>query len=484
VLVAVLGFGYILTGRPVMVNINGQAYPIRTHRPTVDAVIQSLGLTLQPQDRLYPPPGGQLGPGQTLTINLARPLFIEADGHTRSWLTHQSTIAGVLTEAGLTLNPRDKILVNGVEARHNAPLPLVQPALPAFTGLANLLAFSRTPLGAVSARPEPVQLTVRRAIPLTLVDDRVSSAFFTTQSTIGQALQEQGVTVYQGDQVTPGLDTPLAPGMRVYIKRATPITINADGRQVNLRTLHPTVGPALTEAGVALMGQDFSQPAADTPLKANMQIKVVRVHEAFEIEQEFIPFETNWIPDESMELDQREERQPGITGVIKTRTRIRYEDGQEVERRLEDKWLDQAPSDRVVAYGANVMVRTLQTPDGPIEYWRKISMLLTPYTAASSGKSRDDPLYGITRTGVRVSYGMAAVDPKVISLGTQLYVPGYGRAVAADTGGLIVGKHIDLAFDEGQPIPDLYNWGDVYILTPVPPANRIRYVLPQWPQRE
>ena len=56
-------------------------------------------------------------------------------------------------------------------------------------------------------------------------------------------------------------------------------------------------------------------------------------------------------------------------------------------------------------------------------------------------------------------------------------------ALATDTGGLIVGKHIDLAYDDNQSLPDLYGWRDVYILTPVPPADTIRYVLPQWPPR-
>jgi 3D (Asp-Asp-Asp) domain-containing protein len=171
----------------------------------------------------------------------------------------------------------------------------------------------------------------------------------------------------------------------------------------------------------------------------------------------------------------------GVTGVIKSRTRIRYENGQEVWRGLEDEWLDQEPSTQIIAYGTSVVVRTLDTPAGPIEYWRKISMLVTPYNAATSGKSADHPQYGITRTGLRVGFGMAAVDPKVIPLMSKIYVPDYGIALAADTGGLIVGKHIDLAFDDHQPLPDLYGWRDVYILTPIPPADKIRYVLPQWP---
>ena len=229
------------------------------------------------------------------------------------------------------------------------------------------------------------------------------------------------------------------------------------------------------------MGQDFSRPQANQALAADVPIEVVRVHETIEIEQEFIPFESEWIPDAEMEIDQQEKRQEGVTGVIKSRTRVRYENGQEVWRALEDEWLDQEPSTQVIAYGANIVIRTLNTPTGPLEYWRKISMLTTPYNAATSGKSADHPQYGLTRTGLRVGYGMAAVDPKVIPLMTKIYVPDYGVALAADTGGLIVGKHIDLAYNDNQPMPDLYGWRDVYILTPVPPADKIRYVLPQWP---
>jgi 3D (Asp-Asp-Asp) domain-containing protein len=207
------------------------------------------------------------------------------------------------------------------------------------------------------------------------------------------------------------------------------------------------------------------------------------VREALAIEQEFIPFETRWEPDEEMDLDRQELRQQGTTGVIKTRTRIRFENGQEVVRAVEDEWLDREPSDRVIAYGTKITVRTLETEAGPIEYWRKISMLATPYSAATSGKAPDHPRYGITRSGLPAGYGLVAVDPKVIPLMTDLYIPGYGQALAADTGGLIKGKHIDLGYDEDQPLPDLYEWRDIYVLTPVPPADQIRYVLPNWPQR-
>jgi 3D (Asp-Asp-Asp) domain-containing protein len=38
----------------------------------------------------------------------------------------------------------------------------------------------------------------------------------------------------------------------------------------------------------------------------------------------------------------------------------------------------------------------------------------------------------------------------VIPLGTRMTVPGYGEAVAADTGGAIVGSRIDLWFPTAQ----------------------------------
>ena len=281
----------------------------------------------------------------------------------------------------------------------------------------------------------------------------------------------------------PAADTALFAGMSIFLQRSTPVTVRVDGQSLAVRTRHLTAAGALAAAGIPLMGQDYTVPALHQPLAAHDTVQVVRVRELLHVDQEFIPFETTWLPDESMDLDRQEVRQPGATGVLKTRTRVRLENGQEVARQVEDEWLDQEQRPREVAYGTKITVRTLDTEAGPVEYWRKLSMLQTPYSAATAGKDPTHPRYGVTRSGLPAGFGKVAVDPKVIPLLTNLYIPGYGPALAADTGGLILGKHIDLGFDEGQPMPSLYKWGDVYVLTPVPPADKIRYVLPNWPQR-
>ena len=54
---------------------------------------------------------------------------------------------------------------------------------------------------------------------------------------------------------------------------------------------------------------------------------------------------------------------------------------------------------------------------------------------------------GITATGIPARHGVVAVDPNVIPLGSRLYIPGYGEAIAADTGGAIVGHTIDLCME-------------------------------------
>jgi 3D (Asp-Asp-Asp) domain-containing protein/peptidoglycan hydrolase CwlO-like protein len=55
-------------------------------------------------------------------------------------------------------------------------------------------------------------------------------------------------------------------------------------------------------------------------------------------------------------------------------------------------------------------------------------------------------LRGTTATGIPVAWGVIAVDPRVIPLGTRMFVPGYGEGVAADTGSAVKGNIIDLWF--------------------------------------
>ncbi|HID63638.1 MAG TPA: DUF348 domain-containing protein, partial [Anaerolineae bacterium] len=268
---------------------------------------------------------------------------------------------------------------------------------------------------------------------------------------------------------------------QIYIERSTPITIQVDGHLIRTRTLGDTVSDALAQEGIVLLGKDYTEPELDAPIVGDVAIRVVRVKEATIIEQEPISFETVWRPDPNLELDHQRLDQEGQDGVTKRRIHVVYEDGQEVARTLEAEWVDREPQNKVIAYGTKIVLRELETPEGTFTYWRKFRALATSYTAATSGKSPDHPEYGITRLGWQMRKGIVAVDPRVINLKTRLYVPGYGVGVAADTGGKVRGRHVDLGYDEDN-LKLWYNWVDVYLLTPVPPLDQICWVLPNWPR--
>lgn len=85
---------------------------------------------------------------------------------------------------------------------------------------------------------------------------------------------------------------------------------------------------------------------------------------------------------------------------------------------------------------------------------KEITVKSTAYTAYCKGCS------GITATGINLKKNpnakVIAVDPKVIPLGTKVYVEGYGEAVAGDTGGAIKGNKIDVHMSTTQKAK---NWG-------------------------
>ncbi|HID86754.1 MAG TPA: DUF348 domain-containing protein [Anaerolineae bacterium] len=327
----------------------------------------------------------------------------------------------------------------------------------------------------------PLNIEVQRAVPIYVNDDGMPVTVYTTAPTVGQALQQVGVIIYPADELNLDLRTPVTPGLHLTIQRSKPVTILADGRVIETRTRAKTVADLLAQEGVTLSGKDYTLPEVETPVQDHLTVQVIRVEEDFFVEEEPIPFETVWRPDPELEIDHRRLDQKGEDGVYKRRYRIVYENGREVSRTLEKEWVDREPTTEIIAYGTKIVIREMETPEGMIRYWRKMRVLATSYSAATSGKSPDHPQYGITRLGWEARKGVIAVDPRVISFHTRIYVPGYGIGAAVDTGGKIRGLRIDLGFDE-DALELWYRWVDIYLLEPPPPADQIRWILPNWPR--
>ena len=153
--------------------------------------------------------------------------------------------------------------------------------------------------------------------------------------------------------------------------------------------------------------------------------------------------------------------QEGSDGQELTTTKITYYEGKEFAREIISTEITQ-PVDKIINRGTKVVWRTLTTPDGEIRYWRKLRVYATHYDQHCLGCNE------WTATGMRAGKGVIAVDPKVIKLRSQVYVPGYGRAIAGDTGGAIKGNIIDLGFDDARTAGWSARYVDIYLLDKEP----------------
>ncbi|MFQ5945824.1 MAG: ubiquitin-like domain-containing protein [Anaerolineae bacterium] len=459
---------FLSTQEAVALVVGGETVLHRTHQTTVAGVLEELGVELGEQDLVRPELSSSLEGLVRIEIRRAVAVTVEVDGRTVALETLASTFGEVLEEAGIVVGPADRVVLEGG--------PVVSPG-DSLTERLPPLSEGASPL---HVRLNPLSLSVMRAVRFEVIDGGVSLPVESRATTVGDALRRARIVFYEEDWVRPDLSAPIFPGLRVNIQRATPLTLESDGQRLETRVLGETVGDALQAEGIALAGKDYTRPATDVPLQEGLVIQVVRVTEEFKVESEAIPFETLWQPDPELELDRRRIAQVGQEGVLRRLIRFVYEDGELTEQTVEREWVAHPPQDHINAYGAKIVWRELETPQGTIRYWRHMRVFASSYTAATSGKTRDHPAYGITRVGWVATKGVIAVDPTVIPLLTRIYVPGYGVGTAADTGGAIKGRIIDLAYDEDKLVRWWW-WTDAYLLGPIPPPDKIRWILPDWP---
>lgn len=467
VTVAVLALSALfwLTAKPVQVNVDGVSETTYTHRASVGALLADLGIAPNAQDRVTPALNAAVSRDMAISVQRARPLRLLVDGRdflAQSW---GATPRAVLADTGLLLDTHDEVLVDGQHWGADQPLPPV--------GIERAAATYDRGFVWDSVRTEPLRLRVRRSAPIVVHEGGAQYTIDTTAQTVGEALRRNGVTLYLGDRVQPSLGSAVTANLNVYIQRSVPVSLEVDGRLVKTRTQAQTVSDALSDLGIVLAGEDRVTPALSAELYDNLKIAVTRISEDVTVEEEIAPFETVFVADPNLPIDTQEVLAVGAEGITRTRYRTEFENGEPVAQILEDTWLAQEPADRRIAYGQKITPVTETMADGTvITYWRKLKMLATSYNAESAGGNR-------TRTGDLLRAGIVAVDPRLIPLRSQVYVPGYGIGDALDTGGGIISRRIDLAY-EGTNYNSVRGWVDVYLLWP-PPNDGITWVAPNYP---
>jgi uncharacterized protein YabE (DUF348 family) len=449
-LIALVGLAlvYAASGRQVELILNGELMVVRTHARTVENVLHDAGIEISPHDRLTPA-GGVLLDWESesapyIRIDSAREISLTIGTGQQVAFSPESSPSNLLAGEGLLLFPGDRLTVDGIPQAH--------------TTVASAIELNRAAAFQVEERGQ-------------------TSDFFSAAPTVGEALTESGLVIYEGDRLSIDPGSPLVSGLRIELKRGHPISIEGSGIVIHTRSAAETIGIALAEAGVDLVGLDYVLPSSDQPLPADGQIQVVRVQEQVVLEQEPLPFITLYQPLPELEIDKRQVIEAGAYGVSTNRIRIRFEDDQEVGRFVEGDRVAQEATAQIIGYGTDIQVRTISTADGTLEYWRAVEMYTTSYAPSNAGIPEDHPWYGITASGKPLKKGLVAIDRSLIPFGTMMYVPGYGFAEAADTGGGVKGRWIDLGYEDHNYVP-WSGYRTVYFLTPVPTPGSIVYIFP------
>jgi uncharacterized protein YabE (DUF348 family) len=281
---------------------------------------------------------------------------------------------------------------------------------------------------------------------VTLQVDGQSFQWQTLSTNVADVLREKGIVLKRGDVVEPALKTPVAENLEIRIIRSFAVQIKADGQTKEFYTVARPVKDVLAAAAVDYDSDDKVSPSLDTVVKPEQKIKIIKVSSTVITKQVTVHPATEYLKDKDMERGQEKIIRRGKPGLAERQVKIVYEDGREVNRyRLAEK-ITQPAVNTVIARGIRTVVRTLTTSRGSFRYVEVKNMLATAYYPGpeSCGKYA---AFGQTYTGKKAGFGLVAVDPRVIKLGTMLYIEGYGRAEAADIGGAIKGNRIDLCYE-------------------------------------
>lgn len=265
----------------------------------------------------------------------------------------------------------------------------------------------------------------------------------------------------------------------------TPFPGLADGTVVvgetsrELRAAARFLGEALAQNRLAPQGLDQISLEDTVAWPPEQPVHRVRIWEEVVLEQSTIPYDVTYQPLPEEPIDTLKVVHPGTVGIQAREVLVRYQDGQEVARIPLGEWVLQPPQPRVLGYGTRITIQTLETPEGPIQYWRAVRVYATSYSPCrvyGPGGPCDD----ITASGEKLRKGIIAVRLSWYRYmkGMRVYVPGYGFGIIADVGGGLGDRlWIDLGFSEEDYEP-WSRWTTLYFLAPPPPPDRILWILP------
>jgi len=223
-----------------------------------------------------------------------------------------------------------------------------------------------------------------------------------------------------------------------------------------------------SQGGTSEEGLSGEVLSKEVPSKeAPNQVIEDRITSRIQVEEKEIPFETQYIESAKLLPGTSQVQEEGENGISRQVVKTFEVGGQPVDQQIQSSFELKSPKKEVILRNSNPVPKKKVTipnskpavEDDFVLDQASISKTLTVEATAYTFTGNK------TATGVDPREGMIAVDPKVIAMGSKVYVEGYGYAIAADTGGDISGNRIDVFFSS---LRQCINWGrkpvHIYVL--------------------
>jgi 3D (Asp-Asp-Asp) domain-containing protein len=303
---------------------------------------------------------------------------------------------------------------------------------------------------------------------VTLVRNGQAEPVRTRAATVKDLLSEENIERTPNDALDVDPSSLVIDGETISYRAAVPVTLVVDGTTRTVETSAETVGELLGQTQVDFDAHDRLTPSATTSVAADDTVRVDHVNSWIERVDRSIAPPTQHRAAFDLAVGRVKvlrKGSPGEREISYLVTRGSDRDAPE-HRALLGTRIVRKPQPRIVVAGIgdySALAALAKLGYEKTVHFAKaaISMVATAYTAGCYGCS------GVTASGHRAGHGIVAVDPAVIPLGSRLYIPGYGAAVAGDTGGDIHGNRVDLGFNSNA---DAMQFGRrsviVYVLHP------------------